>query len=163
MSDIDPNETQGMDMSDDELNNTFDSTYDQEDELDANKITNELGEIIDGSPKKGESPEERPIKLSLFTRQQVIKNISTMFPNDVQEMISSDMQKFSDMITNFNLRFDACTEMQSNEKLTILTQANYMSNILLNMYPFSINEPCMRALILNNFRVLIDENIPINT
>lgn len=84
-----------------------------------------------------------------------------MFPDDVQEMISSDMQKFSAMLTNFNLRFEATED--ASEKLTILTQANYTSNILLNMYPFSINEPCVRTLMLNNFRVMIDEKIPINT
>ena len=163
MSDIDPNEDPNIDNSDGELNNTFDSNYDQEDDLDQspqkNQMLNESGEIEEASASKKDA--EQPIKLTLFTRQQVIKNISTMFPDDVQEMISSDMQKFSDMLTNFNLRFDATEE--SSEKLTILTQANYMSNILLNMYPFSINEPCVRTLMLNNFRVMIDEKIPINT
>jgi hypothetical protein len=148
-----------------DLHNSFDTDFD-EDEKKNQAYSEAPGVIlsaIDELPlTKEQSTVLPPIELKLSGNQKLMQNTIKIFPTDSQSLIKTDMLKLGTLISSLNDLFSLTPDGDSTQKISLLNQANHFAATLIGCYPYSINESPIRTLVLNNFLVLTDTNIPIN-
>lgn len=148
-----------------DLYNSFDTDFDEDEKKNQaySKAPGLILTAIDEVPlTKEKSIILPPIELKLSGNQKLMQNTIKIFPKDLQGLIKTDMLKLGTLISSLNSLFSLCPEGDITQKISLLNQANHYAMTLIGWYPFSINESQIRTLVLNNFLVLTDTNIPIN-
>ena len=100
------------------------------------------------------------VSMKLSKPQLQVQKLSNLYPTKYSEMIKEDCEKFIKLIGELSNNFEASDII--DEKITFLAKANYIANIILNIYPHSINDDILRRLTLINFKTLIDEKFTLS-